>query len=126
VDVWDSSWDTDSTVDVVQLIPNGLLQEDSFGESVWPSLDDSCLALAASRSTSSFSWSMLVRSQRAISNGSNRRGADTSHQHRSARRMTAGSGTEGVIERAAERAVTKVAFVSQELDTDEVRGIGCQ
>jgi len=40
--------------------------------------------------------------------------------------MTAGSGTEGAVERIAERAVAKVAFVSQELDTDEVRGIGCQ
>jgi len=40
--------------------------------------------------------------------------------------MTAGSGTEGAVERIAERAVAKVAFVSQELDTDEVRGMGCQ
>ena len=61
-----------------------------------------------------------------MSKGSNKREADTSHQHRSARRMTAGSGREGAAERAAERAVTKVAFVSQELDTDEVRGMGCQ
>jgi hypothetical protein len=40
--------------------------------------------------------------------------------------MTAGSGTEGDVERTAERAVAKVAFVPQELETDKVRGMGCQ
>jgi hypothetical protein len=105
----------DSTMDPVPLIA------DSFSES-----DDSCSALAASRSISSFNCSTLVRSQRAMSNGSNRREEDTSHQHRSARRMTAGSGAATGDERAAVMIVAKVAFVAQELDTDESRGMGCQ
>jgi hypothetical protein len=40
--------------------------------------------------------------------------------------MTAGSATEGDFERAAVRAVAKVALIAQELDTDEVSGMGCQ
>jgi hypothetical protein len=88
--------------------------------------DDSCSARAASRSTSSLSCSTLVRSQRAMSNGSNKRDEDTSHQHRSARRMTAGSGAAIDDERAAVRAVTKVTFGAQELDTGEDSGMGCQ
>ena len=117
-DVCDGSSDTgscDSAMDPVALVA------DSFNES-----DDSCSAEAASRSISSFSCSTLARSQRAMSKGSNRREEDTSHQHRSARRMTAGSGAATDDERAAAMTVAKVTFVSQELDTDEVRGIGCQ
>jgi hypothetical protein len=40
--------------------------------------------------------------------------------------MTAGSGAATDDERAAVRTVAKVAFVAQELDTDEMRGMGCQ
>ena len=89
-------------------------------------LDDSCFIRAASRSNSSLSCSTLARSQRAMSNGSNRLEEDTSHQHRSARRMTAGSGAAMGDERTEVRTVAKVAFVAQELDTDEVCGTGCQ
>lgn len=121
--VCDGSPDTgscDSTIDPVLLLAGVLTSFDL------PTSDDSCSAQAASRSISSLSCSTLVRSQRAMSNGSNRREEDTSHQHRSARRMTAGSGAATDDERTAVRTVAKVAFVAQELDTDEVRGMGCQ
>jgi hypothetical protein len=112
----------DSTMDPVPLVADGL-RSPSFDS---PTAEDSCSAEAASRSSSSLSCSMLVRSQRAMSNGSNRREEDTSHQHRSARRMTAGSGAVTDDERAAVRTVAKVAFVAHELDRDESRGTGCQ
>jgi hypothetical protein len=111
----------DSTIDPVPLIAG-----ESTSFDLPTSADESCSAQAASRSISSLSCSTLVRSQRAMSNGSNRREEDTSHQHRSARRMTAGSGAATDDERAAVRTVAKVAFVAQELDTDEMRGMGCQ
>jgi len=40
--------------------------------------------------------------------------------------MTAGSGAEMGDERTEARMVAKVAFVAQELDTDDVCGTGCQ
>jgi hypothetical protein len=117
------SWE--STMGTVPLVADGL-RSPSFDKSDSPRAEDSCSAEAASRSSSSLSCSMLVRSQRAMSNGSNRREEDTSHQHRSARRMTAGSGAVTDDERAAVRTVAKVAFVAHELDRDESRGTGCQ
>ena len=127
-DVTDGGWDTescDSPVDPLPLVSGGW-SLGSFDESVWPSFDVSCSTRAASRSTSSLSCSTLVCSQRAMLNGSNRRDEDTSHQHLSARRMTAGSGAEGDVERTVVRAVAKVVLIAQELDTDEVSGMGCQ
>jgi hypothetical protein len=61
-----------------------------------------------------------------MSNGSNKREDDTSHQHRSARRMTAGSDAEIDDGSTAVSAVAKVASVAQELDTDDMSGMGCQ
>jgi hypothetical protein len=115
----------DSTADPVPLVAVGL-RSPSFDKSDSPTAEESCSAEAASRSISSLSCSMLVRSQRAMSNGSNRREEDTSHQHRSARRITAGSGAVTDDERAAVRTDAKVAFVAHELDRDESRGMGCQ
>jgi hypothetical protein len=40
--------------------------------------------------------------------------------------MTAGSGAATDDERTAATTVAKVAFVAQELDMDEARGMGCQ
>jgi hypothetical protein len=120
--VCDGGSDVESCDSTVPLVADGL-RSPSFDP---PTAEDSCLAEAASRSISSLSCSMLVRSQRAMSNGSNRREEDTSHQHRSARRMTAGSGAVTDEERAAVRTVAKVAFVAHELDSDESRGMGCQ
>jgi hypothetical protein len=128
VDVGDGGCETtscDSPMDPLLLVAGGWLLG-SFDESFWPSFDVSCSTRTASPSTSSLSCSTLACSQRAMSNGSNRREEDTSHQHLSARRMTAGSGAENDVERAAVRAVAKVALIAQELDTDEVSGMGCQ
>jgi hypothetical protein len=113
----------DSTMDDPVLLVADVLRSPSSDA---PTAEDSCSTEAASRSISCLSCSMLVRSQRAMSNGSNRREEDTSHQHRSARRMTAGSGVVTDDERAAVRTVAKVAFVAHELDRDESRGVGCQ
>lgn len=97
-----------------------------FSGSASSVLDDSCCIRAESCSNSSLSCSTLASSQRAMSNGSNICEEDTSHQHRSARRMTAGSGAAIGDERSESRMVANVTFVAQALDTVDVNGTGCQ
>jgi len=117
--------DGDSTTASLPLVAEGLPSRSS-SELGSPAPDDNRSAHATSRSISSLSCSTLARSQRAMSNGSNRREEDTSHQHRSARRITAGNGVVIDEERAAVMTVAKVALVAQELDTVDVSGMGCQ